>query len=356
MLLYRRRLDARSGAGQLILMQAEGLEHAGFDVRVACARGGLKFRLRTGRWVRRVAVSDYRLDAPADIVVDHGLEIAAPSIQFVHGSATVARSYVERDDWAAEIEREARFFDELAREVPVVANSGLLRAALIAQFGLAPEQVAVIHPGYRRARFDPAAAGRLRDRARRRLGIDARAPVFGMVTSGDFLTRGLDIFLDAARLVAAREPGARFLVVGSRRLPDWAARHPVAAAGKLAYRPKSAHPELWMSALDVFVHAGRFDAFGMVLLEALALGVPVVATRQVGATECLPDEYAPWVADSPESSALAERALELFGRADERGRLRAAGMAVAQSLTDERYAAASARAIGEAAARQDRGQ
>jgi len=348
-LLYRRHLDVRSGAGQLMLMQAEGLERAGFDVHLAARRGRLKIWLRTGRRVRAAVVSAHRISVRADVVVDHGLEIAAPSILFVHGSTTIASRYVPRDDWVAENEREARFFDVFSRDVPVVANSRFVRDALVSRFSLSPELTSVIYPGYRTQRFDSATVGRLRGRARRLLGIDAGAPVLGTVTSGDFLTRGLDVFLETANRVALHDPRARFVVVGSRQLPAWAARHPLVKAGKVSYRPKGGCPELWMSALDVFVHAARFDSFGMVLIEALALGLPVVATRQAGATECFPPEYLPWLAPAPESDALAGLALGLLGQPSERERLRAAGLEAARFLGAERYAADCASAISAAA-------
>ena len=75
------------------------------------------------------------------------------------------------------------------------------------------------------------------------------------------------------------------------------------ARGVVRYRPKSRHPEPWFAALDLFLYPARFEEFGMVLAEAQAMGVPVLTSRRVGASECLPSAYAPWLLDGPEPAS-----------------------------------------------------
>src|SRR5690606_181714 len=102
---------------------------------------------------------------------------------------------------------------------------------------------------------------------------------------------GLDVFLDAAERIASGHSDVRFLVVGSRRMPESMRCHPLLASGKMTHRPKSTHPERWIAALDVFLYAAHFEEFGMVVSEAQAFEVPVLTSRHVGAAECLPTEY-----------------------------------------------------------------
>ena len=89
-LLYRRNVDARSGAGQLIWMQAEGLRAAGERVRIVCQRGGLRFFLRTGWPVRRVSRKGAgelsRLTT--HVVVDQEMQLPGADLVFVHTLAT----------------------------------------------------------------------------------------------------------------------------------------------------------------------------------------------------------------------------------------------------------------------------
>jgi len=44
---------------------------------------------------------------------------------------------------------------------------------------------------------------------------------------------------------------------------------------------------LWMQAMDVFVHASDYEPFGIVIIEAMSLGKPVVAGNRGGPTEII---------------------------------------------------------------------
>jgi glycosyltransferase involved in cell wall biosynthesis len=257
---------------------------------------------------------------------------------FVHNLATEARRHVSSDG-AADAERNERaFFGALAPATIVVANSRLVADALHEHFGLARERVSVLYPGYRRRRFSQQRAAELRGPARSALGIDAQAPLVGLVTSGDFAKRGLDVFLAGAARIAAVRPDARFLVVGSKELPADARAHALVRDGVVHYRRKCSDPERWLAALDLFLYPARFEEFGMVLAEAQAMGVPVLTSRLVGASECLPGDYAPWLLDGPDPALMAERALTLLADAQLRGRLAAAAAATVAAFDDTAYA------------------
>jgi glycosyltransferase involved in cell wall biosynthesis len=196
--------------------------------------------------------------------------------------------------------------------------------------------VTVLYPGYRR-RYSPQRAAELRGAARAALGVEPHAPLVGFVTSGDFAKRGLDLFLDCARRIAAARRDVRFLVVGSKQLPEHARSHALVRDGVVRYRPKSGDAERWFAALDLFLYAARFEEFGMVVAEAMACGVPVLTSRLVGASECLPDAYAPWLLDRPEVATMAAHALTLLADAELRARLAAAAAASVVAFDDRAY-------------------
>jgi len=344
-LLYFEKLDLYSGAGQLLRMQAAGLEARGVRAVVAAQRGALRFFLRTGIKVRRAAPAEVGAARSATtLVVDHGLAIPDADLVFVHNLAAEANRFMPEQDLAAAA-AEQQFFRSLSPATHVVANSALVARALGERFGVARERMTIHHPGYQGSRFDPAMRGQLRAVARRGLGIADSTPLVGLVTSGNFAKRGLDLFVTMAEQVGAALPDARFLVVGGRRLPDEIARHALVVSGKLVYRPKNHSPERFIAALDVFVYPARFEEFGMVVLEAAALGVPVLTSRRVGAAECLPPEYAPWLGAEPDPQRLAADALVLLADGAARQRLGRAGEAAARSCDDRHYAAATASTI-----------
>ena len=336
--LYRPSLDARSGAGQLLEMQWRGLSAAGFETLLACDRGALKFWLRTGvRAQRRSVAALERLQAQGATLVDHGLTLPGAELIFVHNVFAEAARHLPAPAPAELERREREFFASLGSAATVVANSKLAAAALHEHFGLARERVAVLYPGFDTRRYSQRRAAQLRGAARASLGVGAASPLVGLVTSGDFAKRGLDLFLDCAARIAAARPDARFLVVGSKRLPDEARAHALVRAGVVLYRAKSRRPEPWFAALDLFLYPARFEEYGMVIAEAQAMGVPVLTSRRVGASECLPADYAQWLPELPEHGMLAERALALLEDAPLRARLAAAAATSVAAIDEGSY-------------------
>jgi glycosyltransferase involved in cell wall biosynthesis len=327
--LYRPSVDARSGAGQLLEMQWRGLTSAGAPALLACGRGALKFWLRTGVPARRRSVEAIeRLQRQGALIADHGLSIPSAELTFVHNLATEAALHVPGSS-AEAAQREHEFFRRLNVAATVVANSHHVAAAVRRHFGIAHERVIVIYPAFNSRRYSPQRRTELRAAARASLGIDANAPLVGFVTSGDFVKRGLDLFLDCATQISAARGDAGFLVVGSKELPTEASVHPLVRSGVVRYRPKGARPERWLAALDLFLYAARFEEFGMVVAEAQAMGVPVLTSRLVGASECLPPIYSPWLLDRPEPLVMAGKALALLSDDAVRSRL---GSAAAESV------------------------
>lgn len=345
-LLYGRRFDLHSGAGQLVWMQALGLREAGVDVRLACQRGALKFSLRTGLRVERVSARRARGLASRKVtLVDHGAELPDADVVFVHNLLGEADSYLEDASLAERVELEAAFYRQLKPSACLVANSKHVATALMERYGMDPGRIVVHYPGHDAVRFAASRKGELRAKARRALGLDDSIPVLGFVTSGDMHKRGLDLFLAAAERVAAAVPEARFLVVGARHLPDYAREHALWQSAKLLYRPKNKRPELWLAALDVFTYAARFEEFGMVVLEAQAMGLPVLTSRRVGAAECLPPIYEPWLMEQPDSVELAEKSLALLKDEATRRQLELAGIDNSAAYGRHSYVRASTATI-----------
>jgi glycosyltransferase involved in cell wall biosynthesis len=345
--LYRRTLSVRSGAGNLMLAQARGLQTAGAEVRIAAQRGTLRFLLRTGFRARRVEPRDVEAIVRAGdaIVVDHEPALAGAHIVFVHNLFCEAVRYLDRDDWRRRAAAEAAYFARLDERVPVVVNSKAVAAALEARLGVARERIAVVYPGFDSRRFDARRVPVLRAQARARLGVDAGTALVGFITSGDLQKRGLDTFVASAERLAARADGVRFLVVGADRLPEPARRHELFASGRALYRPRGARPELWLAALDLFLYPACYEEFGLVVAEAAAFGLPVLTSRRVGAVECLPDFYEPWLLDTPDAQAFADAAAALLDDADTRARLGSAGARAIRQFDQSAYARRSAELI-----------
>ncbi|HEY1016459.1 MAG TPA: glycosyltransferase [Herpetosiphonaceae bacterium] len=112
------------------------------------------------------------------------------------------------------------------------------------------------------------------------------APRFGLIGRLE-PQKGHRDFLAACEIVLERLPGAEFWLIGAGPLRDELAAAAAARGLTGAVRflgPRSDIPEL-LAELDVFVSASLWEGFPTVVLEAMAAGVPVIATDVSGSRE-----------------------------------------------------------------------
>lgn len=135
--------------------------------------------------------------------------------------------------------------------------------------------------------------------------------------------KGIDTLLAAFRIVREARPAATLRLVGrSTSAAEEAGWHRLAAelgvAGAVAFDPPAdrAGVAAAMARASIFVHASRYETFGVVAAEALAAGLPVVATDSGGVAEILaPDPEALGALVQPEdAAALAAAILRVLGR------------------------------------------
>jgi glycosyltransferase involved in cell wall biosynthesis len=139
--------------------------------------------------------------------------------------------------------------------------------------------------------------------------------------------KGMDVLLRG--LAAAKSLGVEVecFILGEGtdrvRLERLAARLEIADRVQfLGYRQ---NPFAWLRTADVFASASRWEPFGIVIAEALAAGVPVVATATDGAREILSDGVDGLMIPVDDPDALAAALARLAGDAELRRRLRERG-------------------------------
>ena len=144
----------------------------------------------------------------------------------------------------------------------------------------------------------PAVGDRFRpgggDALRRRLGLaGARVLLSVGRLSAAERYKGFDTVLEALPRVLARVPDVRYVVAGDGddlpRLRALAARLGVSHATVFAGAPADGEMPGYYDACDLFVMPSRREGFGIVFLEALACGKPVLAAAAGGAPDALRD-------------------------------------------------------------------
>lgn len=228
----------------------------------------------------------------------------------------------------------ARFRDRLRNAViglrvgAVVTASEERRRHYIERNYGATGKVSCIPLGIDLARFTPDPE--LRARTRRLAGAGDGTLLVG--AAGHFgLDKGVDLaigaFQDFMRLRPDRD--ARMVVLGRGSDAETGALHALVApefAGRIVFAGFQPDPQAWFPGFDVFLHGARREAFGLVLAEAQASGVPVVAARVGGIPEVVIDGHTGRLAPVPTRDALARALDELV--ADDAVRLACANRAV----------------------------
>jgi glycosyltransferase involved in cell wall biosynthesis len=165
--------------------------------------------------------------------------------------------------------------------------------------------------------------------ARAALGVPADGSLIGVFGRLQ-RWKGQDVFVEAALQVARARPGSRFIVVGGsvfglepafleglkRRVSESGLTERVMFTGF-----RTDVPAL-MAACDIVCHTSRVpEPFGMVIIEAMALGRPVIASRGGGPTEIIESGTSGILVAPEDPEALASEMLRLCDDSGERRRL-----------------------------------
>lgn len=164
-------------------------------------------------------------------------------------------------------------------------------AAVAAQFRTGTRNLRVLNNGFPAGEFEPATADRIAA-FRARFGVQAGVLV-GIVGRIKFKRKGQETFVRAAALLAKQHPGVRFMVIGSpfpgneehlvrlrALITELGIEDSVVLTGDVD-DVKAAY-----AALDITVLASTSpEPFGGVVIEAMAMGIPVVGTNVGGTPE-----------------------------------------------------------------------
>jgi glycosyltransferase involved in cell wall biosynthesis len=164
----------------------------------------------------------------------------------------------------------------------------------------------VIYHGVDSQRFSPARRAEARDEVRREWSLldSDRVGLF----VGD-LRKGARLALEALTRVRGLK-----LVLVSRSDPSSLRRFAdqLGVSARVRFRPPTNRVERAYAAADLFVFPTPYDAFGMVISEAMASALPVITTRAAGASELINHGESGWLLDDAANSARLAEALERF--------------------------------------------
>ncbi|HHY75774.1 MAG TPA: glycosyltransferase family 4 protein [Firmicutes bacterium] len=349
------------GAGRYLLYLLPQPAFRELDVAVACPDGELAVRLEAAG-IRRIPISGRDVSFSPRLTVELArlLREERPDIVHTHGSLSgriaarlrkVPVVYTKHGQVKPANRTGAalhspgalpRFVGGTAARLladRVIAVSDGVRRELEAS-GISPRMIAVIPNGidlrpYRRSvrRLAKAQAAALDDTGRRAFLIGTLARLSP--------EKGLDTLIDAAKIVVASYPSARFVIGGTgpleadltKKIRDLRLEPYVRLAGFVDDVPG------FLGDLDLFVLPSYSEGIGLAIIEAMAAGLPVVASAVGGVPEVVADGVTGLLVPPRQPKALAQAIVRLLVDPDLARSMGASGREKVERLHDAKVAA-----------------
>ena len=360
--LIHKRLDLKGGTERDLFLTAQGLCGLGHEVHLLCSEFAItppsdmaSHQVRTvplGRtaelWSAALATRSLLQAGGYDTVVSFGRFLAADVVRCGGGTH---RGFLERMGRAGGVRRqlwqsvsayhrsvlaiERRQF-ESPRLKKIIAVSNAVKRDVLANYPVAEDKITVLYNGVDARRFHPGRSCEERRRVRERWKIPPNAPLVLFVGSG-FRRKGLDRLLPLWR--SPQLADCYLLVVGAdARMAQYRARAAALAPGRIVFADRQDDVENYYAAADLVALVSLQEAFGNVVLEALAAGLPVLVSCEVGAAEILEEDLSEGVVEQPDDrSELERKLLRLLERASDAAFARQARQIAEAHSWDEHF-------------------
>ncbi len=202
----------------------------------------------------------------------------------------------------------------------------------IAKYGVDKEKIVTIPNGVNVEEFNPGGSMLVRDKYR--VGDGELLLFVGRLVP----QKGISYLLEAMPLVLGQHPGARLVLVGRGSLCESLKRQAsrIGLDGSVIFSGYMEEDELKdaYGACDLFVLPSTVEPFGIVIVEAMACGKPVVCTDSGGVREIVADSINGFVVPARDPGALAHRICQLLSDKGARDRMGRMGRYIAETRFD----------------------
>lgn len=220
----------------------------------------------------------------------------------------------------------------------ILCLSDYVRQAAIRHYPGRADHMTILHNGVDLSRFDPALRPQAGDEIRQRFRIPPQTIVALMIAQ-DFRRKGLRTAIGALALLEPAERARTMLVVvGKDAVEPYAnlARR-LGVGDRIRFAGPTDDAYAFYRAADLFILPTSHDPCSLVVLESLAMGVPVLTTQFNGAGELItPGKHGQVVTDPADASAFAN-AWRQFLVPAARSRSSQACLELRQQLSQERH-------------------
>jgi len=181
------------------------------------------------------------------------------------------------------------------------------------QLDISDDKVSVIYNGYNSNLFEDVST----NKAKEKLNLPEDKKIILSVGNLE-LVKGHKYLIEAMKEVIKREENITCLIVGSgsqkKNVNSLIDRLSLSKYIKLIGEKPHNEVPLWMNACDVFVLPSLNESFGIVQVEAMACGKPVVATFNGGSEEVIVNEKLGILVEPKDANELANAILKALGK------------------------------------------
>lgn len=349
------------GAGRYLLYLLPQPAFRDVDIAVACPDGELSVRLEAAG-IRRLNISGRDISFSPRLTRELAALVKAekPDIVHTHGSLSgriaarmrkipvvyTKHGQVRTPDRRGIASSQAGPFTRLVNRVAtrvladrVIAVSDRVRKEL-EDSGIQPSMITVIPNGIDLSPYRQKAKRTSKAKAADADAQGKRSFLIGTVARLS-PEKGIDTLLDAAKIVVTSYPSARFVIAGTgplerelaQKVRDLRLENCVRMVGFVDNVPGL------FSGLDLYVLPSDTEGIPLALLEAMAAGLPVVATRVGGVPEVVVDGVTGFLVPPRQPKALAQAIVRLLVDPDLAKSMGASGRERAESMFDARVTA-----------------
>ena len=194
----------------------------------------------------------------------------------------------------------------------LVAVSARVKDDLVKYKVASPDHISIVEPGLDLGSL--RSCRQERGVLRRELGLDSTVPLVGIVGR---LTpiKNHRLFLDAAVAVLAIRPDVHFVIVGDGEIGPAirALAHKLGVMTRVTFTGWRYDLQRVYADLDVLVSCSKNEGTPFTIIEAMAAGCPVVATRVGGVPDLLDDQVTGLLVPPAQTELLAAALLRLLG-------------------------------------------
>ncbi|MBX2991724.1 MAG: glycosyltransferase family 4 protein [Bacteroidetes bacterium] len=275
-------------------------------------------------------VNSYMIGRGASVVTAQSCHIAGMEIRKQHQARLPWRRNFGIFDRVTL--QDERFLVRSHHTKRIIAVSQLVKDQFIQYYNIDPERVVVIPNGVDVGKFKQLRAIGNRENLRSQYGIP-RDGFMLLFVGNEFDRKGLHVLIRSIAVLKGND--VRLLVIGSDDSAPYASlAASLGVSDKVIFGGRVRGPEALFVAADAFVFPTVYEPFGMVLMEAMAAGVPLIATRHAGALEdCTHEHHGVFLSDPLSVEELSYSIQRLIDDSQLRHRLSEAGIAFAQQLS-----------------------